>query len=76
MSLKIEDGSNAFVSQLLNGDTQDANGNKLDFQPASNDNRHYTAQVPLNDGTNRIAVYTFSIPDPTVVVSREVKEGR
>jgi hypothetical protein len=70
MTLKIEDGTTATVNQLLN-DAVDANGRKIDWHKNGNE---VIGETPMNDGTNRVWVHSFPVPDPTTVVRKTVEQ--
>lgn len=75
MALKIEDGSNVSVADLLNGQTQDHKGTTLTFSQVGTTNT-YTATVALNDGSGRNEIYRFDKPADLgimVTVSRKVQ---
>jgi hypothetical protein len=75
MAIKLEDGSNASVADLLTGQTQNHKGTTLTFSQVGSTNT-YTATVALNDGSGRSEIFRFDKPtDPAsvVMVSRKVQ---
>jgi hypothetical protein len=75
MAIKLEDGTQATVQQLLSGDAQDPKGSAITFSQVGSSNT-YTATVALNDGSGRNQIYSFDKPGDSgivVTVSRKVQ---
>jgi hypothetical protein len=75
MVLRIEDGTNWYVSELLAGNTTDSKGTKLNFSLAPGSTNSYIATAPLNDGTGRNQIFRFDnlTNSKFVTVSRKVE---